>query len=252
AAVPELDAASAYISSGTWSLMGIEAAEPVITDASLALNFTNEGGLGGTIRLLKNIMGLWLVQECQRQWEREGTAYRWEDLLARAEAAPPFAALVDPDAPEFLAPGDMPAALRAWCARAGQPAPDGVGPLVRCCLESLALKYRVVLDHLESLAGRQLETIRIVGGGSLNALLCGFTADACRRPVVAGPVEATALGSIMVQAVATGRLGSVAEGRRAVAASVERKAFAPTADAGRWDTALARFKELIKGGTRNA
>lgn len=245
AAVPELDAASAYISSGTWSLMGVEVPEPVISKASLALNFTNEGGVNGTIRLLKNIMGLWLVQECQRQWEREGRSSSWEDLLGRAEAAPPFASLVDPDAPEFLSPGDMPAALRGWCARTGQPVPSDDGALVRCCLESLALRYRAVLGHLESLTGRRLSVVRVVGGGCRNRLLCQFTADACGRPVVAGPVEATALGNLMVQAFATGRLGSLAEGRAVVAASWPRVRHDPAPGGGAWDEAAKRLEGFI-------
>ncbi|MEK7476454.1 MAG: rhamnulokinase family protein [Candidatus Coatesbacteria bacterium] len=248
AAVPDLDGSSAYLSSGTWSLMGIETAAPVITPASLALNFTNEGGVAGTIRLLKNIMGLWLVQECQRVWERDGRKYGWEELAKLAEGAPAFRSIVDPDAAEFFSPGDMPEAIRAFCRRTGQPGPDSVGAVVRCALESLALKYRLVLGDLETLAGRRLEVIRVVGGGSQNRLLNRFTADACGRPVVAGPVEATALGNVMLQAVATGRLGSVAEGRRAIAASVTRETVEP-GRGGAWDEVfLGRFAGLCGRG----
>jgi rhamnulokinase len=244
AAIPDLDADSVYISSGTWSLMGVETPQPILTEEALTLNFTNEGGVGNTIRFLKNIAGLWLLQECQRQWQREGQTYTWEDLLKLAEQAQPFLSLLDPDAPDFLSPGNMPAIIRAYCQRTGQPQPESVGAVVRCCLESLALKYRLVLESLERLVGRRLETIRVVGGGSQNHLLCQFTADACERPVVAGPVEATALGNIMIQAIATGRLPDVATGRQAIAASVPRRHFEPRASAA-WQDAMARFRGLL-------
>ncbi len=244
AAIPDLDADSVYISSGTWSLMGVETPQPILTEEALTLNFTNEGGVGNTIRFLKNIAGLWLLQECQRQWQREGQTYTWEDLLKLAEQAQPFLSLLDPDAPDFLSPGNMPAIIRAYCQRTGQPQPESVGAVGRCCLESLALKYRLVLESLERLVGRRLETIRVVGGGSQNHLLCQFTADACERPVVAGPVEATALGNIMIQAIATGRLPDVATGRQAIAASVPRRHFEPRASAA-WQDAMARFRGLL-------
>jgi rhamnulokinase len=244
AAVPELDEASAYISSGTWSLVGVEVREPVITPQALALNFTNEGGVGGTIRLLKNVAGLWLLQECRRQWSGEGKLYSWEELLALATTAPSFRSLVDPDDPAFLMPGDMPAAIRAFCRRTGQPEPATVGAVVRCCLESLALKYRRVVEALAGLIGHPIEMIRIVGGGSQNRLLCQFTANACQRLVVAGPVEATALGNLMVQAIATGRLTDLSAGREAVAASVQRHRHEP-GPAAAWDDAYQRFEALL-------
>ncbi len=244
AAVPGLDERSLYISSGTWSLMGVEIPQPIINERTLELNFTNEGGVGHTIRLLKNIAGLWLLQECRRQWQREGHEYSWDDLLALAEAAEPFRSLLNPDADDFLNPGNMVEAIRAYCRRTAQPPPETVGQVVRCCLESLALRYRWVLDALEQLTGKQLETVRIVGGGSLNHLLCQFAADACARPVVTGPVEATALGNVMVQAIATGRLANVAEGRAAIAASIRQEHFAPRAGAG-WDDAFGRFSGLV-------
>ncbi len=246
AAIPGLDADSLYISSGTWSLVGVETAGPILTERARLLNFTNEGGVAGTIRFLKNVGGLWLLQECQRVWERKGHPATWADLLAQAALAPPLRSVVDPDAPEFLHPGDMPAALRAYCRRTGQPVPATVGALVRCCLESLALRYRWVLAALERLLGHPLTTIRIVGGGSQNALLCQWTADACARPVVAGPVEATALGNILVQALATGTLPNLAAGRRAVAASVPLASYAPC-DTAAWDAAYARFEALVTG-----
>jgi rhamnulokinase len=243
AAVPGLDARSAYISSGTWSLVGIELDLPLLSDQARALNFTNEGGVAGTIRFLKNIGGLWLLQECQRQWQREGRALGWPEVVALAEAAAPLRSLVDPDAPDFLNPGNMPSAITAYCRRTGQPAPRDVGALARCCLESLALKYRWVVTSMERLTGRKLDTIRIVGGGSQNALLCQLTADASERQVVAGPVEATALGNIVVQSIATGHLPDLAAGRAAVAASFPQNTYTPRAS-GDWDAAAAGFEAL--------
>jgi rhamnulokinase len=244
AAVPGLDASSAYISSGTWSLVGVETTEPILTEKARMLNFTNEGGVAGTIRFLKNVGGLWLLQECQRQWQREGQVFTWSELVAQARGAPVLRSLVDPDAPEFLNPSDMPSALRSYCQRTSQPEPQSVGALVRCCMESLALKYRWVIEALETLTGRRLDTIRIVGGGSQNALLCQLTADACGRRVVAGPVEATALGNILVQAVALGHLPNIAAGRAAVAASVEQRVFEPQGSA-TWDAAFVGFRALV-------
>lgn len=247
AAIPGLDARSAYISSGTWSLMGVEIAEPIIDSQVLALNFTNEGGVANTTRLLKNLAGLWLLQESRRQWQREGHAYTWDQLLALAGHAEPFHSLIDPDAPDFLSPIDMPSAIRAYCQRTGQPEPTGPGGIVRCCLESLALKYRWVLDALETLTGRQLKTIRIVGGGSQNRLLSQFTADACQRPVVTGPVEATALGNVLLQAIATGHLPDVPAGRQAIAASSGQQNFEPGSSAA-WGEAFARLSQLLHQG----
>jgi rhamnulokinase len=244
AAVPGLDQRSAYISSGTWSLVGVELDQPILSDRARQLNFTNEGGVAGTIRFLKNVGGLWLLQECQRQWQREGQNFTWSQLVAQAEAAPPLRSLVDPDAPDFLNPDDMPSAIRAYCLRASQSEPESVGALVRCCLESLALKYRWVVDALEQLTSRKLDTIRIVGGGSQNTLLCQLTADACQRRVVAGPVEATALGNILVQAIALGTLPDIAAGRTAVAASFPQNVYAPQ-NSGDWDAAALRFAAMV-------
>jgi rhamnulokinase len=245
AAIPGLDASSAYISSGTWSLVGVEIAQPILSDAALELNITNEGGVADTIRLLKNVAGLWLIQESQRQWQREGTLYDWEALLALAGQATPFASLIDPDAAEFLHAGDMPARIRAFCAHTGQPVPESVGAIVRCCLESLALRYRWVIEALERVAGLEVATIRVGGGGSQNQMLCQFTADACQRAVVTGPVEATALGNVMIQAIATGYLPDIAAGRRAIAASIEQRTFEPGA-AATWQVAFARFGRLLQ------
>ncbi len=244
AAIPGLDERSAYISSGTWSLVGVELDAPILTEAARRLSFTNEGGVDGTIRFLKNVGGLWLLQECQRQWQREGQLYSWPELVALADQAAQRRCLVDPDAPEFLNPLDMPTAIRNYCRRTSQPEPGSVGALVRCCLESLALKYRWVVVALEELTGRQLDTIRIVGGGSQNTLLCQLTADACQRRVVAGPVEATALGNIVVQAVALGQLPSIAAGRAAVALSEQQVVYEPRAAAD-WDAAIVGFAGLV-------
>lgn len=252
AGIPGLDAASVYLSSGTWSLMGVEIAQPILNERALELNFTNEGGVDGTIRLLKNITGLWLLQESRRQWEREGSRYSWPELLAAAEAAPPFKAIVNPDAPDFFEPSDMVDTIQAYCRRTGQTPPETVGEVVRCCLESLALRYRWVVNALEDLLssvdgapGPRLRVIRVVGGGSQNRLLNQFTADACQRAVVSGPAEAATLGILMLQAVATGRLASIAEGRAAIAASVPQEQFDPRPDAG-WDEAYARFLKLLE------
>ena len=233
-----------YLSSGTWSLLGVEVPHPVITAATMHYNFTNEGGVAGTTRLLKNIMGLWLVQECRRIWSATGRERSYEELTARAEAARPFAALVDPDDTTFLAHGDMPARLAAFCARTGQKLPDDEGSIVRCCLESLALKYRWAIDRLESILNTRFNTIHVVGGGSKNALLCQFTADACGRPVHAGPAEATAIGNILMQAVGRRQLGSIADLRTVVAHSFPVKVYEPVEPA-KWDEATGRFNKLV-------
>jgi rhamnulokinase len=242
AGIPGLDENSAYISSGTWSLMGLETRVPVINSETLRLNITNEGGVGGTIRLLKNITGLWLLQECRRAWGRQVQEYQWSELVTFAEQSEPWRSLVDPDAPSFMNPPDMPAAIRAFCRRTGQPEPETPGAVVRCCLESLALKYRLVLGMLSGLTGKEIRTIRVVGGGCQNRILCQLTADACGRSVVTGPVEATALGNIMVQAIATEHIPSLHEGREAIAASVKQERFTPRP--GDWDVAARRFAEI--------
>jgi rhamnulokinase len=240
AAVPAEGSSWAYISSGTWSLMGAELSAPLINEQALRYNFTNEGGVGGTIRFLKNIMGLWLVQECRRVWERAGRSYAYEELARLAAAAPPFASLVNPDDASFILPSNMPAALAEFCRKTGQPAPSEPGPVVRCALESLALRYRWVLERLEELTGRRLEVIHVVGGGSQNELLCQLTADACNRRVLAGPVEATAIGNVLVQALGLGLVRSLAEAREIVRQSFELKAYEPRRPAD-WDAPYHRF-----------
>jgi rhamnulokinase len=234
----------AYISSGTWSLMGLELPHAVLTEQALRRNVTNEGGIDGTYRLLKNIMGLWLVQECRRSLERQGRPLDYAEMVRQAEAAPPFRSIVDADDPTFLAPPDMPTAVRAWCQKTQQPIPETDGQLIRCVLESLALKYRVVLGWLEELSGERVEVIHVVGGGCQNALLNQFTANACGKPVIAGPVEATALGNVLVQARAAGAISSLQEIRAIVRASVELKTFEPTQTA-EWQQASQRLNELL-------
>jgi len=240
AAVPSQGDSWAYISSGTWSLMGAELTAPLINDAAQNYNFTNEAGVGGTIRFLKNVMGLWLVQECRRAWERSGQAYSYEELTCLAEKAEPFSGLIDPDAAGFILPANMPEAIAAYCRRTGQPVPAGPGATVRCALESLALRYRWVLDRLEELLGRRLGVIHLVGGGSQNSLLCQWTADACNREVLAGPVEATAIGNVLVQAMGLGLVGSLAEAREVVRRSFEVRSFIPK-NAEDWHGPYERF-----------
>jgi rhamnulokinase len=232
-----------YISSGTWSLMGVEVASPIINDKSLALNFTNEGGVGGTTRLLKNICGLWLVQECRRVWSEQGTTYSWEYLTGKAAEAAPLVSFVNPDDPRFLAPANMPEAIRAYCRDRGQHVPADEGGVIRCALESLALKYRQVLGWLEALTGGRIATIHIVGGGAQNRQLCQMAADACNRRVVAGPVEATAIGNLMMQAIAAGEVGSIAEAREVIRQSFSVETYDPREPAN-WEEAYTKFTAL--------
>ncbi|HZP84314.1 MAG TPA: rhamnulokinase family protein [Chthonomonadaceae bacterium] len=243
-AVPASMPDYAYISSGTWSLMGIETPEPRLSAQTLAANFTNEGGACGTIRLLKNIMGLWLVQECRRSWARQGTEHSYADLTALAAAAAPFVSIVEPDDKAFLAPTDMPTELRRFCARTGQPEPADVGATVRCCLESLALKYRWAMERLEEFRGARIEAIHIVGGGTQNRLLCQLTADATNRTVIAGPVEATAIGNVLMQAMGRGYIASLEQAREIVRHSFDLDTYAPSGDRAAWDAAYARFLAL--------
>ena len=232
-----------YISSGTWSLMGAEVASAVTGPDTLAANATNEGGIDGTFRLLKNIMGLWLVQECRRAFARDGRDVDYDTLTRQASQAPAFVSLIDPDDPGVLKPPCMPTAIRDFCRRTGQPEPGDDGALVRCALESLALKYREVLEQIESLTGETSEVIHVVGGGSQNELLNQFTADACGRPVIAGPVEATALGNVLVQARAAGALDSLADIRSVVANSVRPTTVTPS-NSSAWDDVRSRFAGL--------
>ena len=234
---------TAYLSSGTWSLVGLEVPAPVINAASSAANLTNEGGVGGTIRLLRNVIGLWLVQECRRALWPGDDAPSYAEMVAMADAAPAFTAFIDPDDERFLHPGDLPRHVRAFCAETGQPVPDDVGTLVRVILESLALRYAGTLDQLAAASGVVPDGIHIVGGGSNNALLNRLTAGASGLPVTAGPVEATAIGNLLLQAIATGHLGSLAEGRALVARSFPMSTYEPTGD---WTEARARFAAVTR------
>jgi len=227
AAVPLTDENAVYISSGTWSLVGLELRKPIITNESLAFNFTNEGGVGGTFRFLRNVMGLWLVNSCRQVWERAGRKFTHSEIVEAAESASPFRSLIDPDAERFLAPDDMPSEIRAFCRETHQPEPESEGEFIRCCLESLALKYRWVIEHLEKLAEKTVSAIHIVGGGSQNSLLNQLTADVTAKMVIAGPVEATATGNALVQARGLGHLGSQAELRDVVRRSFQLKRFEP-------------------------
>jgi rhamnulokinase len=244
-AVPAEVESFAYVSSGTWSLVGVETPRAVTTPEAMSANFTNEGGVGVKKRLLKNVMGLWLLQECRREWAGEGEEYTYEELVRLAEEAPAFGALVDPDHPSFMAPGDMLGRIRSFCEETGQEPPQGPGEISRCIFDSLALKYRHVIEQAERLSGSPVEAVHVVGGGSRNALLCQLTADATRLPVLAGPVEATAMGNVTVQALARGQVGSLEEIRGIVRSSVEVERHEPRGDAERWNDVAERFSRLL-------
>jgi rhamnulokinase len=243
-AVPATGEGFAWISSGTWSILGAELPEPVIDADSLRYNFTNEGGVAGTFRLCRNIMGLWLVQECRRTWAARGEAHGYAELTGLAAASRPLVAVLDVDHELFLKPGDMPGRIQAYAARTGQAVPQGKGEIVRCVLESIALKYRFQLERLEQMLGRRLEPIHIVGGGTQNQLLSQLTADATGRPVLTGPVEATAMGNILMQAMALRQIGSLAEARAVVRESAQILRFEPQQRSG-WDEAYGRLQVLV-------
>ena len=240
AAVPFRTPGSAFVSAGTWSLVGVEVPEPVITEAAFSANLTNEGGVGGTFRFLRNVTGLWLVHECRRAWALAGHDYSFDQLVALAKEAAPLRSFVEPNDPAFAEPGEMPARIRAFCAHTGQPEPVEPGEVVRCILESLALKHAQTVELLGAVTGTPPQEIHVVGGGARNELLCRWTADASGLPVLAGPEEATLLGNLLVQAMSLGEIASVAEGREIVAAS-----FAPTiyepAETEAWSEARERF-----------
>jgi sugar (pentulose or hexulose) kinase len=240
AAVPSSGPAFAYISSGTWSLAGMELTAPVLSEASRLANFTNEAGIDGTVRFLRNVTGLWLLQECVRGWA--SSIGSLESLLVSAASVPPLRFVIDADDPVFLPPGDMPARIVAWLSSRGLPAPASPAEVVRCILDSLALAYRRALLAAQALSGRHADVVHIVGGGSRNELLCQLTADAVRLPVVAGPAEATALGNVLVQARALAAAPASLDGMRALlrGGSIELRSYAPSGDAGAWDAAARR------------
>jgi rhamnulokinase len=236
-----------YISLGTWALLGVESPKPLVNDKVLALNFTNEGGVGKTYRVLKNICGLWLVQECRRVWNKAGRNWSWEDLNKLSAAAKPLVSFIDPDAHDFLAPQDMPEAIRGYCARTSQPVPADEGAVLRCALESIAMRFRHVLSMCEELVGGRIETIHIVGGGTQNRQLCQAGADACGRRVLAGPVEATAIGNIMMQAVADGDVASIAQAREVVRNSFAVQEYLPQ-NAAAWEEGYAKYVAAVGRG----
>ena len=244
AAVPAEKAGFAWISSGTWSVVGTEWPEPIINEQSLANNFTNEGGVGG-FRFCRNVMGLWLVQECRRTWTQQGQEFSYTELADMVEQAAPFQAWIDPDDPEFFKPGDMPTRIIDFCQRTGQTAPKSKAAILRCVLESLALKYRWVIERLESMVGQRLEPIHIVGGGSQNRQLNQFTADANDKPVVTGPVEATAIGNLLMQAISLGHIPTIAAGRSMVRHSFPPAVYNPKHSHG-WEEAYQKMVGILE------
>ncbi len=245
AAVPAIGGQPwAYLSSGTWSLLGVELDQPLISTEAMTANYTNEGGVGGKIRFLKNIMGLWLIQECRTEWKRQGITYTFDEMDAMAAGAEPLRSFVNPNDPSFTAPGDMPARLADYCRKTGQPVPETPGQIMRTALESLALRYRQTIDELETITRQPIQVLHLVGGGCKNEVLNQFTADAVRRPVITGPTEATALGNIAGQAIATGEIKNLQAARAIIAASTETVTYLPKADANAWENAYQRFLKL--------
>lgn len=233
-----------FISCGTWSLMGAELPRPRINDMCQMFNFTNEGGAAGSIRLLKNISGLWIVQQCRAQWRRQGHDWSWDHLIQLAEAASPMESIIDTDDPSLAAPANMPEAIRDFCKRTGQTPPQSEGAIIRCALESLVLRYRLVLDYLEQLVGKPFKTIHMVGGGVQNRMLCQLAADACQRPVVAGPVEATAMGNVLMQAIGSGELGSIEQARLLVRSASGIREYQPRGGK-RWEEGFQKLRQLV-------
>ena len=244
AGIPMQAGGSLWLSSGTWSIMGVEAGEAITTAEALALGFCNELGVAGSVRFLKNISGLWLIQECKRQWELDGEKLSYAEMAALAADAAPFTAFIDPDDAVFASPGEMPGKIRAWCAKTGQPEPADKGAVLRVATESLALKYRLVYDGVRQLTGRDFKRLHAGGGGIQNELLSQATADALGIEVVAGPVEATSCGNVITQMIGTGHLPDFEAGRDLIRRSFEFRIFAPS-EQGAWEAALARFKSIL-------
>lgn len=244
-AVPAQNEDFAWLSSGTWSIMGAEVHEPSVGPKALEYNFTNEGGVFGTWRLSKNIMGLWLAQECRREWKRQGQDHSYDEMTQLAAESDPFLAVIDPDDDVFFHPGDMPERIRQYCQKTGQRVPQTKGEVLRVALESLALKYRWVLARTEELSGKRLAPIHIIGGGTKNRLLNQLTADATDRTVVTGPVEATAIGNVLMQAIGLGHLDSLAEAREVVRNSFDVEEYHPGSCDG-WDEAYAKLLRLLE------
>ena len=251
AAVPFRHPGSVYISAGTWSLVGLEVDAPLISDEAFAANLTNEGGIDNTVRLLKNVNGMWLVHECQRAWAAEGTTFEFDELVRLARSAPAHVSLVDPDDATLLQPGSMPERIRQVCVGVGQPEPAGHGAVVRCIVDSLALKYRYTIELLTRVAGVVPAEVHVVGGGARNELLCQSVADATGLPVLAGPAEATVVGNLLGQAIALGELSSLEEARAIVRGSFEPRVFEPTQQE-EWGVANERFRQVVGGMTNSA
>lgn len=243
AAVPAENERFAYLSSGTWSLMGIETKQPIITEESFRHNFTNEGGVGGTTRFLKNICGMWILEQCRKEWEREGKSYSYPEIVEMATTAEPFVSFINPDDASFANPQSMLRAIEEFCIRTGQPTPQSDKQIVRTIFESLALRYREVLEILESMSPFAIDVLHIIGGGSKNRLLNQYTANAIGKRVVAGPSEATAIGNVMMQAIGAGVVGSLAEARQIIRASIETEEFLPQ-ESEAWNRAYERFHNL--------
>lgn len=245
AAVPAENENFAYLSSGTWSLMGIEVKDAIINDETFALNFTNEGGIEGTTRFLKNITGMWLLEQCLKEWKKEGITYAYEKLVKMAESAPAFRSLIDPDHASFANPVSMTKAITEYCAATSQPAPSNHAEFVRCIFESLSLKYKYVLGKIRGLAPFPIEKLHVIGGGSKNPLLNQWTANALGIPVIAGPSEATAIGNIMIQAKAAGCVDSHTEMRRIIRESIHLEEFEPK-NSSEWDAAYQKFLGVVQ------
>lgn len=243
--VPFFDKKSAYLSSGTWSLLGLELDKPVINDKMRELNYTNEGGINNNVRLLKNIMGLWINQECKRHWEKMGEKVTFDELDGGAMAAKPFACIIDVDDQRFFEPNNMPVKIQEYCQETGQYVPQTKGEITRCVMESLALKYRQAIEGLEEIVGYKIPALHIVGGGCKNKILSQFTANAINRPVYAGPIEATAIGNIMTQLISLGAVKSLEEAREVVRNSFPIEEYVPE-NTGDWDKAYAKLLELQK------
>lgn len=245
AAMPTLSENAAFLSCGTWSLIGCELESPVMTAQSNALELSNEMGANGKINFLKNISGLWLIQETRRNLAQEGTKYSYNELELLARESEPFYAFIDPDAPELSAPGGLPDKIKAYCKSTGQAVPETTGQLIRCIYESLAMKYRLALEQIERCTGKAFEVLHLMGGGTKDGFLCELTSQSLGIPVVAGPVEATALGNIVLQLIALGEIESIEQGRRLIAKTEKVKAY-EEAHTCAWDEAYERFCELVK------
>lgn len=244
-AVPCTEGDFAFLSSGTWSLFGTELAEPIVNQKSLEMNVTNEGGYGQRVGFLKNIIGLWLIQESRRHWNRNGESYSYADLERLALEAEPFKCFIDPDAPEFVPHGDIPARVREFCRKTNQPVPESTGEVMRCIYESLAMKYRLTLEKLEDCTGKHYPAIHVIGGGVKDTLLCKMTASACNRKVIAGPIEATVLGNIAVQLISSGAIADIDEARKIIRNSENTAEYFPSSpDA--WSNAYERFKTIAE------